>query len=227
MLNIPIVYADAVVADDVPIEQQDSRLATHDPAEEDYTEIDDERFEFLTQTLTTEKQRLEELESEHKKLFDEVVASPSVGQQGFNDNKRELSEKYLLTEPEQDTAASLSKSKAFEQISEIDSKGLESEGNVDLLGTADGLYKLSQYEVALQTYQSIDPEKRSEEDNAWILYQTANCYINLNQVDNALTTYQKLQEKYPNAYPAKEAQWYVEDLNWWKQWHEKIKWLKK
>lgn len=207
-------------------------------ADEDDAEIDDSRLELLSQALTTEKQRLEELELEHKKLFDEVMTKPhsesGVRSQGSGVGIRDsgLTTHDSLTQvPEIDfkglRPGELKASTSTEDRRSRDDLLLTEPFNADLLGTADGLYKLSQYEAALQTYQSIDPEKASEEDNAWILYQTANCYRILNQVNNALNTYQKLQKKYPNTCPAKEAQWYLDDLNWWKQWHEKIKGLKK
>lgn len=244
-----VVYADAAIADLVPEKQldesfdklpvempniseesvvnesenQEQRLSTHDSndtnrqspetVEGDDTELDDARLEFLTQTLATEKQRLEELELEHKKLFDEVAALSS----------NEVKEQPPIESGVGSRESGLRTQDSLTQVPEIDFKGLKPEGNVDLLGTADGLYKLSQYEAALQIYQSIDPEKTSEEDNGWILYQTANCCRNLNQFDNALKTYQTLLAKYPNTCPAKEAHWYLEDLNWWKQWYEKAK----
>ncbi len=196
-----------------PVMPADGQITFPDEGDNTETEIDDARLEFLTQTLAIEKQRLEELELEHKKLFDEVAAL----------SLNEVKEQPPIASGVGSLESGVRTQDSLTQVPETDFKGLKPEGNVDLLGTADGLYKLSQYEAALQIYQSIDPEKTSEEDNGWILYQTANCCRNLNQFDNALKTYQTLLAKYPNTCPAKEAHWYLEDLNWWKQWYEKAK----
>lgn len=222
LLRASVTYADAAIADFVPEKQDESSLNAGsilpliksgvEPAVGDDTEIDNAQLEFLARTLITEKQRLEELELEHKKLFDEIMAQP-LSESGVR-NQEPGAGTWDLGLRTQDSLT---------QVPEIDFKGLKPEGNVDLLGTADSLYKLAQYEAALQIYQSIDPEKTSEEDNSWILYQTANCYKNLNQFDNALNTCQKLQTKYPNTYSAKEAHWFLEDLRWWKQWYEKAR----
>lgn len=185
---------------------------------------DEEGLEFMANTLAVEKQRLAELELAHKELLDGMVASASDKQK----EEDTLSKKHLLTTGRQGTAASSFRDETFEQMQlllssspKIDFKDFKPKGNIDLLGTADGLYKLLQYETALQIYKSIGLEKTSEEDNSWILYQISNCYRNLNQFDDALNTYNEILAKYPDTYPAKEAHWYLEDLNWWKQWHEK------
>ncbi|MGR3310856.1 MAG: tetratricopeptide repeat protein [Candidatus Brocadiales bacterium] len=184
---------------------------------------DEEGLESMANTLVVEKQRLAELELAHKELLDRIVASAS-------DKQKEdtLSEKHLLTTGRQGTATSSFRDETFEQMQlllssspKIDFKDFKPKGNIDLLGTADGLYKLLQYETALQIYKSIGLEKTGAEDNSWVLYQISNCYRNLNKFDDALNTYNEILAKYPDTYPAKEAHWYLEDLNWWKQWYGK------
>lgn len=235
LLEAPAAYADADVSDFVPQKQDEANndvieesaqlaevqivLPDTNAIDNSVPEIiDDARLELLAQTLIAEKQRLAELELEHEKLLDEIMAQP---QQDYTDKGDTLTEEHLLTTVRQDTVDSSSRNETFEHVPEIDFNDLKPEGNVDLLGTADGLYKLLQYEAALQIYRSIDPEKTSKDDYAWILCQITNCCRNLNQFDNALNTCQELLAKYPDTYPAKEAQWYLESLNWWKQWYEK------
>jgi tetratricopeptide (TPR) repeat protein len=198
----------------------DESSQSAEPLKGEDTEFDDVQLAYLTRTLRAEKQRLEDLTLEHKKLFEEVMARL---QQDHSDDEGVLSEEHLLTTVKQDAMAASSRREALERASKVDFKDLKPEANVDLLGTADGLYKLLQYETALKVYLSIDPEKTREEDNAWILCQITNCYKNLKQFDNAVTTCEELLAKYPKSYPAKEANWNLENLNWWKQWYGKAK----
>ncbi|ODS30381.1 MAG: Anaphase-promoting complex, cyclosome, subunit 3 [Candidatus Scalindua rubra] len=79
---------------------------------------------------------------------------------------------------------------------------------------AENLYKLDEYETALDIYKLIDKNGQEKEKKTWISYQIANCYRKLGLLDKAMEAYRKMQKEYEGTYWAKQAQWYIQDIEW-------------
>lgn len=86
---------------------------------------------------------------------------------------------------------------------------------------AECFYKLGEYEKALQSYKNIPQEEVLPHQFIWIQYQVANCYRYLKKYDDALNEFQNFIDKYPDSELVVQAKWYIEDINWWKEWREK------
>lgn len=94
-------------------------------------------------------------------------------------------------------------------------------GNVSALDLAECFYKLCEYDNALQTYKLLTSDNISSDQYIWVQYQIANCYRNMKKFDIALSEYQRFINQYPGSDLIEQAKWYLEDVNWWKTWHEK------
>ncbi|MBS1257090.1 MAG: hypothetical protein MAG551_00125 [Candidatus Scalindua arabica] len=87
---------------------------------------------------------------------------------------------------------------------------------------AENLYKLGEYKTALELYNLIDKDNVSDERKIWVLYQTANCYRKQELYDDAVKVYKELQDGYKGTYWSKQAQWYIQDIEWRTRVEEKM-----
>lgn len=87
---------------------------------------------------------------------------------------------------------------------------------------AENLYKMKEYQLSLDIYTLVNGEE-SEENGSWIKYQIANCYRNLKQFDKAMEMYKEVNREFEGSYWAKQSQWYIQDIEWRKEIHEKMK----
>jgi tetratricopeptide (TPR) repeat protein len=79
---------------------------------------------------------------------------------------------------------------------------------------AENLYKLGEYETALDIYKLIIKNNITKDKKMWISYQIANCYRKLSLYNKAVEAYREMQEVYEGTYWAKQAQWYIQDIKW-------------
>ncbi len=87
---------------------------------------------------------------------------------------------------------------------------------------AENLYKLGEYETALDIYKLIIKNDITKDKKMWISYQMANCYRKLNSYNKAVEAYREMQEVYEGTYWAKQAQWYIQDIEWRTEVEEKL-----
>lgn len=93
--------------------------------------------------------------------------------------------------------------------------------NVSQLDVAECYYKLCEYDNALRMYKLFAQNNASSDQYVWAQYQVANCYRNMKKYDNALSEYQQFVSQFPDSDLTGQAKWYMEDIGWWKAWHEK------
>jgi tetratricopeptide (TPR) repeat protein len=79
---------------------------------------------------------------------------------------------------------------------------------------AENLYKLGEYETALDIYKLIIKNNNTKDKKMWISYQIANCYRKLSLYNKAVEAYREMQELHEGTYWAKQAQWYIQDIKW-------------
>jgi tetratricopeptide (TPR) repeat protein len=87
---------------------------------------------------------------------------------------------------------------------------------------AENLYKLGEYKTALELYKLIDKDKVEDERKIWVLYQMANCYRKQELYDDAVKVYSELRDGYEGTYWSKQAQWYIQDIEWRTRVEEKM-----
>ena len=87
---------------------------------------------------------------------------------------------------------------------------------------AENLYKLGEYQTALDIYQLVIKNDLTNEKKMWVSYQIANCYRKLNSYNEAVEAYSEIEEVYEGTYWAKQAQWHIQDIVWRSEVEEKL-----
>jgi tetratricopeptide (TPR) repeat protein len=87
---------------------------------------------------------------------------------------------------------------------------------------AENLYKLGEYQAALDIYKLIVENNITKDEKMWISYQMANCYRKLNSYNEAVEAYSDIEEIYEGTYWAKQAQWHIQDIVWRAEAEEKL-----
>ena len=197
-------------------------------------DVKDDEMEVMLETLERERAKLDKLRSEFKgtsrmrKDVAEVQIKKDVEKETkvilTNFVKKSIEEK----EKPEDKQNSFPIYKEDGEVKEIIT--LENEGedvgdsekvvinNIDELihpfEIAENLYKLGEYETALDIYKLSIKNNITKDKKMWISYQIANCYRKLGLYNNAVEAYREMQEVYEGTYWAKQAQWYIQDVKW-------------
>ncbi len=100
------------------------------------------------------------------------------------------------------------------RVQEIENVVKNGEEIVHPFEIAENLYKLGEYKIALEIYKLIDKNKIENEREIWVLYQIANCYRKQELYDDAVKVYIELRDGYEGTYWSKQAQWYIQDIEW-------------
>ncbi len=202
----------------------------------------EDEIEIMLKTLERERAELDKIKSEFKgtssmrKNVAEVQMEKDVEKErkviitNFVKKSVEKKEKPV------DKQNSLPIYKEYEEVKEIIT--LEDEGkdveesekvvvnNVDEIlhpfEIAENLYKLGEYETALDIYKLVIKNDITKDKKMWISYQIANCYRKLSSYNKAVGAYREMQEAYEGTYWAKQAQWYIQDIKWRVKVEEKL-----
>ena len=108
------------------------------------------------------------------------------------------------------------------KVQEIENVVKNGEELVHPFEIAENLYKLGEYKIALEIYKLIDKDKIENERKIWVLYQIANCYRKQELYDDAVKVYRELRDGYEGTYWSKQAQWYIQDIEWRAKVEEKM-----
>jgi len=79
---------------------------------------------------------------------------------------------------------------------------------------AENLYKLGEYELALDIYEVLGKKNTENNKELWITFQSANCYRKMKVYNKALALYRKLQKENEGTYWASQAKWYISEVEW-------------
>lgn len=208
----------------------------------------DQGFENILLLLKAEREKLQELEKQYKKLEKKMVEGDNVKK--YETGAHDI-HKIVLTPEGGDnigertevtgTSSAISGENIIKNSSSdplfnarrIDKKsnsGIDNElnqrlvkvvKNVSLIDLAECFYKLGEYNNALQTYKLLSPNDISLDQYAWSQFQIANCYRNMKKFDVALSEYQRFIDLFPGSDLTDQAKWYMEDVTWWKSWYAK------
>jgi pentatricopeptide repeat protein len=87
---------------------------------------------------------------------------------------------------------------------------------------AGNLYKLGEYKAAVDIYKLVLKNDTENDKRIWITYQIANCYRKLGLYTDAMKVYREMRQAYEGTYWAKQAQWYIQDIEWRSKVEEKF-----
>lgn len=89
---------------------------------------------------------------------------------------------------------------------------LVTEGAVDRMSLANNLFAIGEFELALQTYESLDPAVYSEKDRQWIDYQRACAHRRLGDLEAAKKMYRVLVSQDDAGTLGTAARWWLEHI---------------
>jgi tetratricopeptide (TPR) repeat protein len=77
---------------------------------------------------------------------------------------------------------------------------------------ADNLYALGEYDLAYNSYEQLDMESLSTENQIWVTYQLAGCLRHLNQVEAAAGLYRNVLSQHPEHHLAGVSRWWLDAM---------------
>lgn len=159
-----------------------------------------------------------EKEKEGKKEDDKKNESEMVltNYEKVENNEKPVDEQnILISHEEEKTVEEINTLKnEANKVQETENVVKNGEEIVHSFEIAENLYKLGEYKIALEIYKLIDKDKIKNERKIWVLYQIANCYRKQELYDDAVKVYRELRDGYEGTYWSKQAQWYIQDIEW-------------
>jgi tetratricopeptide (TPR) repeat protein len=201
----------------------EEKNTVNDGVEIDELKSDDEAIERL-EVVSTDNQP----DSEIKDLDETVDTLAALKEEKAELDKlksefqgaEELSEGKGEEEKKVEEAITLkNEDKKVQKIEDVVKNGEEI---VHPFEIAENLYKLGEYKMALELYKLIDKDKIEDERRIWVLYQMANCYRKQELYDDAVKVYRELRDGFEGTYWSKQAQWYIQDIEWRSRVEEKM-----
>jgi len=197
-------------------------------------DVKEDEIEVMLETLERERAKLDKLRSEFKgtsrmsKDVAEVQIKKDVEKERnviLTNFEKESVEKKEKPGNKQNSFPIYKEDGEIKEIITLENEGEDvgdSEkvvvNNIDELihpfEIAENLYKLGEYETALDIYKLSIKNNITKDKKMWISYQIANCYRKLGLYNNAVEAYREMQEVYEGTYWAKQAQWYIQDTKW-------------
>ena len=164
-----------------------------------------------------EEEIIKEVEKKKKVVLSDFVKK-SIGKRSGRKQKISLIDKE---NGEASEIISLEEENSYVEESEKVSIN-EEEEIIHPFEIAENLYKLGEYQAALDIYQLIVKNNITKDEKMWISYQMANCYRKLNSYNEAVEAYSEIEEVYEGTYWAKQAQWHIQDIVWRSEVEEKL-----
>ncbi len=194
-----------------------------DEMEEMFEVLKRERVELdkLKSELVDNLRQKEEVEKAHKEK--ELEKSGKVVLTNFTkesaENKEKLAEEQGHFSPHNKVVKD--KKKIVQGVEDADEGVEESEkvinnGNeiIHPFEIAGNLYELGEYKAAVDIYKLILKNNTENDKRMWVTYQIANSYRKLGLYTDAIKVYREMREAYEGTYWAKQAQWYIQDIEW-------------
>jgi tetratricopeptide (TPR) repeat protein len=194
----------------------------------------DEMVDMLD-ALKREKAELDKLKSKFQGAEKLAEDTRKKEKEGKNEDVKKNESVMVLTNyekvgnnekpvDEQDIPISIEEEKEAEETITLKNEDKRVQGIADVVKNgeeivhpfeiAENLYKLGEYKIALEIYELIDKNKIENERKIWVLYQIANCYRKQKLYDDAVMVYRELRDGYEGTYWSKQAQWYIQDIEW-------------
>ena len=167
-------------------------------------------------------------EKEGKKEDDKKNESEMVltNYEKVENNERPVEEQNIpiTHEEEKEAGETITLKNVDKKVQDIENIVKNGEEIVRPFEIAENLYKLGEYKLALEIYKLVDKNKIESESERkiWVLYQIANCYRKQELYDDAVKVYIELRDGYEGTYWSKQAEWYIQDIEWRGKVEEKI-----
>lgn len=167
--------------------------------------IDDSETQIMMDNLRKEKEKLEKL----KNSFDSATTPELQTETPTNIAETDYLEIEEAKEVEVEAEVEVESGAETEIITKKKNSEL-----INPFELAESLYKMEEYESALDIYKLLSKYNQDEEMKMWILYQIANCYRKSRKFEDAHEAYTLIQKEYDGTYWAKQAQWFINEIEW-------------
>ena len=174
------------------------------------------------EALKKEKANLDKLKIEFQGV--EKLAEEKRENEKEGNKEKPVDDQNVLKSPEEekDVEEAITLKDEDKNAQKIENVVKNGEKIVHPFEIAENLYKLSEYKMSLDIYKLIDKDKLEDERKIWVLYQIANCYRKQELYDDAVKVYKELRDGYEGTYWSKQAQWYIQDIEWTARVEEKM-----
>ena len=174
------------------------------------------------EALKREKANLDKLKLEFQGV--EKLAEEKRENEKVENKEKPVDDQNVLRSPEEekDVEEAITLKDEDKNAQKIESVVKNGEKIVHPFEIAENLYKLGEYKMSLDIYKLIDKDKLEDERKIWVLYQIANCYRKQGLYDDAVKVYKELRDGYEGTYWSKQAQWYIQDIEWSARVEEKM-----
>ncbi len=196
-------------------------------------DVNEDEIEVMLRTLERERAELGKLKSEFKganQMTEEVTEVPvkkeveksKVVLAHFVKKSVDKNKKFV-DEKNGEANKVITLENTDEYVEESEKVDVDEENEIlHPFEIAENLYKLGEYQTALDIYQLVINNNIANEKKMWISYQIANCYRRLSSYNEAVEAYSEIQEVYEGTYWAKQAQWHIQDILWRSKVEKKI-----
>ncbi len=204
-------------------------------------DVNEDEMAVMLRTLERERAELGKLKSEYKGTFKTTNGATEVQVEKDIEKKKVVLANFVKKSVKK-RGRSVSKQNSFPNFKEVketkeiitpgnDSEYMEKSEKVAVddeneilhpFEIAENLYKLGEYQTALDIYRLVIKDNVTTERKMWISYQIANCYRKLSSYNEAVEAYSEMQEVYEGTYWAKQAQWHIQDIVWRAEVEEKL-----
>lgn len=223
LLFLNLIYFltfNTVFADNLTSDKEDVKI-------ENIDENGEVKVDEMADELEKEKQHLLKLKAEFEKKYEEKKAEKSVNQNisDLSNDTEEIEEKNAENINDESDIKEMEE-KEVTEIAEKDEELVDKKGIAKIINPfeiAENLYKLREYETALDIYKIIEKDKTENKKGLWISLQIANCYRKMKIYDKALEVYRKIANEQEATYWAKQALWYIKEIEWYTEIKDKLK----
>ena len=204
-------------------------------------DVNEDEMAVMLRTLEKERAELGKLKSEYKGTFKTTNGATEVQVEKDIEKKKVVLANFVKKSVKK-RGRSVSKQNSFPNFKEVketkeiitpgnDSEYVEKSEKVAVddeneilhpFEIAENLYKLGEYQTALDIYRLVIKDNVTTDKKMWISYQIANCYRKLSSYNEAVEAYSEMQEVYEGTYWAKQAQWHIQDIVWRAEVEEKL-----
>jgi tetratricopeptide (TPR) repeat protein len=205
-------------------------------------DVSDDEMSAMLKALEKEKDELGKLKSEFNGTFETINGVPeegiakevekkkkvvlsdfvkkSIGKRRKSGGRQNIS---LINKEDGEVREIISLEEEEEYVGESEKVSINDEEEIiHPFEIAENLYKLGEYQAALDIYKLIVENNITKDEKMWISYQMANCYRKLNSYNEAVEAYSEIEEIYEGTYWAKQAQWHIQDIVWRAEAEEKL-----
>ncbi len=205
-------------------------------------DVNEDEMTVMLRTLEKERAELGKLKSEYKGTFKTIKGVTEVQVKKEVEKKKKMVLANFIKKSVKKRGRSANKKNGFpnfkedreaeeiitlgndgEYVKESEKVAVDNENEIlHPFELAENLYKLGEYQAALDIYQLVVKNDITTDKRMWISYQIANCYRKLSSYNEAVEAYTEMQKVYEGTYWAKQAQWHIQDIVWRAEVEEKL-----